>query len=169
MTGRSLLVVPLPGLARTVPRLAALPEPAPFVSLLDPFRPDVDAGALQELRRVFADVVPFWVELTGASEFPGGPTYLAPRPSAPFRHLTHEVSHHFPEVPHRPTSFTDTPHVRVPRRGDETLEDVARELANALPTSVLATEAALWRDEEDSSGGRLVSVVATFPFGTSAA
>lgn len=169
MTGRSLLVVPLPGLALTVPRLAALAEPAPFVCLLDPFTPDLDAGTLEELRRVFADVVPFSVEVTGVSEFPGGPTYLAPRPTAPFRRLTHEVGHHFPEVPHRPTSFTDTPHIRLPRRPDETLEDVARELVGLLPTSVLATEVALWGTAEGLSSRRPLEVLATFPFGTSAA
>lgn len=169
MTGRSLLVVPLPGLARAVPRLAALEEPAPFVCLLDPFEPTLDPGTLEELRRMFADVVPFSVEITGVSEFPGGPTYLAPRPGAPFRHLTHEVGRHFPEVPHRPTSFTDTPHVRLPRRADETLDQVAGELAEVLPTSVVAREAALWRDGVGPTGRRLVEVLETFPFGTSAA
>lgn len=183
--GRLLLVVPLPGLTRALPRLAQLECPAPFVPLLDPFLAEPDAGAISELTRLFADVVPFTTELDDLSEFPGGPAYLSPRPSAPFRRLAGEVAHRFPEAGHHPTSFTDLPHVRVPRHRGETLEELRTALSPWLPSATRADEAALWwcpgrrqgtaadgdgepgpSSDPASVGAR---VVATFPFGTSAA
>lgn len=166
MTGRALLVVPLPGLAGSVPRLAESGYPSPFLALLDPFLPAPDAGTLAELTRLFGDVVPFATQVVGVSEFPGGTAYLAAHPLKPFRQLTHEVAHRFPEAGHHPASLADRPHVHLSRSPGESLEDLQREVEPWLPASALTAEAALWWQHEKSGA---VTVVATFPFGTSAA
>lgn len=164
MTGRSVLVVPLPGLSSVVPRLSQAEGPVPHVTLLDPFALEPDPGTLAELAMFFADVLPFAVRLAGVSQFPGGSTYLTPEPSAPFRRLTSEITRLFPELPRPPASFDGVPHLTVPRQTGETLEDLQRELDPWLPVTVAADEASLWQVHDDA-----VRTVGVFPFGTSAA
>jgi hypothetical protein len=168
MTGHALLVVPLPVLADAVPRLSEGPWPAPAVTLLDPFLVAPDRGALDELAGLFADVVPFEVIVEELAEFPRGPTYLHPRPAAPFRHLAHSVARRFPEVGHHPTSFTDLPHLPVPPRPNERLEEMEAAMFPWLPARAFAEGAALW-GRTDGPGETVISVLATFPFGTRAA
>lgn len=164
-----MLVVPLPGLAGRIPRLSSTAYPAPFVALLDPFLATLDSGTLNELKRLFADVVPFPTEIIGVSEFPGGATYLAPHPTKPYRHLVHAVERRFPEAAgHHPSVFTDSPHVRLSPRPGETLQELQQEIEPWLPAGVLASEAALWHQDDDEDATS-TSVVAVFPFGTSAA
>jgi hypothetical protein len=165
VTGHSLLVVPLPGLLSVVPPLGR-DATVPHVPLMDPFA-DVDAideGAVAELRSYFADVVPFTVSLSEVSQFPGGSAYLAPEPVAPFRHLTQGVARLFPELPRPRGTFDLVPHVNLELRADEDLDRLRADLDPWLPVATLAREGALWVRED---GG--VRVLATFPFGTSAA
>jgi hypothetical protein len=163
--GRSLLVVPLPGLVSVVPPLGRGSTP-PYVPLLDPFAEPahLDEGVMSELRSYFADVLPFRLRLTDLSQFPGGSPYLTPDPSAPFRHLTQGVLRLFPELRPRRGMFDVVPHLDVPMGPHEDLDRLQAELDPWLPVVTVAREAALWWREEDG-----VRTLATFTFGTSAA
>lgn len=165
VTGHSLLVVPLPGLLSVMPPLAR-DATVPHVPLAEPFADvdTIDEGVLGELRSYFADVVPFPVRVSEVSQFPGGSAYLAPEPAAPFRHLTQGLARLFPELPRPRGTFDLVPHVNVEVGPDEDIERLRADLHPWLPVATLAREAALWLRKE---GG--VRVLATFPFGTSAA
>jgi hypothetical protein len=153
----SVLQVPVPELEQAVPHA--------HVTLLGPFAPkdEVTPGLLAELEALFADVTPFAFRLEDLSRFPGGTVYLSPRPSAPFRALTHELHRRFPEYPPYAGAFDDVvPHLSVAQ--DEDPEVVHRRLAAWLPLEARAREAALvWYDDP---GPR---ALARFPFGTAAA
>ncbi len=165
VSGRSLLVVPLPGLVSVAPPLGG-GVAVPHIPLLDPFTDvaDIDAGVVAELRDYFADVVPFPVRLPELSQFPNGPAYLNPEPAAPFRQLALGVGRLFPEL-RRPRDTVDlVPHLTVPLAAGATLEDLRAQLAPWLPLATIAREAALWWWAEDG-----LRTVARFEFGTSAA
>lgn len=165
VTGRSVLVVPLPGLADTLPLLAEADGPVPHIGLLDPFPLAPETGTLAELTSFFADVVPFPVTLTGVSQFPGGSAYLTPQPPAPFRHLVHGLSRLFPELPRHRTAFGESvPHLSLPEREGEDLTALQEQLEADLPVTTVAREAALWWREDAET-----RTLATFAFGTSAA
>lgn len=165
VTGHSLLVVPLPGLASVVPPLGRASQ-VPHVPLVEPFADlaALDEGAISELRGFFADVVAFGFDLTELSQFPGGAPYLAPKPAAPFRHLTLGLQRLFPELPRRRGTFDLVPHMTVALGPGQGLDELHAELAPWLPVTTLAREAALWWQSDEG-----VRTLATFPFGTSAA
>lgn len=165
VTGHSLLVVPLPGLVSVVPPLGRTPT-VPHVPLLDPFADvsQLDEGVMAELREFFADVVAFGFELHELSQFPGGAPYLAPKPAAPFRHLTLGLQRLFPELPRQRDTFDLVPHLTVAAGAGQGLDRLRAELAPWLPVTTLAREAALWWHSGDG-----VRTLATFPFGTNAA
>ena len=137
-----------------VPEVAARVARAEVV-LLDPFLPadQVDAGVVEELRDLFADVVPFSYVLGEPTRFPGGGAYLPPRPVAAFRSIIGSLRRAFPEAARRTRAFdTEVPHLALP---DDAVNAVA------APVEAHAREAALL-----ASDG---TVLATFGFGTSAA
>ncbi len=142
------LVVPVPEVAGAVPQAQ--------ITLLDPFLPadQVDDGVLAELRELFADLVPFPYVLGDPARFPGGAVYLPPEPVAAFRRVTHGLRHAFPEVVGPATSLdTVVPHLSVPE-----------ETSVPTPLEVYAREAVLVAGPPGAG-----VVLATFPFGTSAA
>ncbi len=150
------LVLPVPELARQVPHAQ--------VVLLDPFLElgRVDEGVLGELEDLFADVVPFAFELGEAARFPGGAAYLPPRPAAAFRGIVHALRRAFPEAGEPAVAIDGAiPHLPVPDGGSD--DGGAGEVTGAvtLPVEAHAREAVLL----DPDG----VVLATFPFGTSAA
>jgi hypothetical protein len=168
------LVVPVPAadwllagrVADAHSRAAGLDVPA-HVSLLVPFAPreEVSDGVLAELGDLFADVVPFSFRLETVSQFPDGPVYLAPDPSAPFRRITQQLGRRFPEYPHEENRFDDVvPHLTVPLRAGESLADVERLVAARGRVSAQAQEAALL-----AVSGAGLETLAVFPFGTTAA
>lgn len=164
VTGHSLLVVPLPGLVSVVPPLGR-GATVPHIPLVDPFTDPtrIDEGVLAELLEYFADVVPFAVRLTDLSQYPGGSPYLAPEPTAPFRHLTQGLLRLFPELPRPRPRFELVPHLGVELTPGEDLERLREQLQPWLPVATLARQAALWSRDEG------VRTLATFPFGTNAA
>lgn len=173
----SLVLIPVPELDPVVrPRLeqcspqlvpADPDDPVAHVTLLAPFAAldQLTDGVLDELYDFFADVTPFSFALTGVHRLPGGPVYLSPEPASPFRQLTHELAHRFPEYPPSGGAFDDVlPHLSVPLPDGEDEATLRDELAPRLPLPAHALEAALsWRSERGSR------TLATFPFGTSAA
>ena len=145
---------------------AGLTVPA-HVTLLVPFAaPDLlSGGVVTELAGLFGDVVPFPFELAQASRFPDGPVYLAPDPVAPFRHLVGELVRAFPEHPPYEGRFNGVvPHLTVPLRDGEQVEDLQRLVDEQGPVRALASEAQLVRVDDDG-----LEVLATFPFGNTAA
>ena len=145
---------------------AGLVVPA-HVTLLAPFvAPDqLTDGVVTELAALFGDVVPFPFELARASRFPDGPVYLAPDPAAPFRHLVGELARAFPEHPPYEARFDGVvPHLTVPLREGEQVEDLQRLVDDEGPVRALASEAELVRVDDEG-----LEVVAHFPFGTTAA
>jgi hypothetical protein len=145
---------------------AGLVVPA-HVTLLVPFasRDALTDGVLTELEGLFADVVPFPFELSRASRFPDGPAYLAPDPAAPFRTLVAELSRAFPEYPPYEGRFDGVvPHLTVPLKDGEVLDDLQKVVDGHGPVRALAAEAELvWVDSDG------LEVLAHFPFGTTAA
>ncbi len=142
-------------------------ETAAHITLLGPFAglDDIDDGLLSELESFFADVLPFTFQLTGISEFPGGTTYLAPEPAAPFRHLTHELHRRFPEYPPYRGEFDEViPHLSVPMPPGEDIDQLRFQLEPRLPLTAHAREASLFWWAPDAS-----RTLATFTFGTTAA
>lgn len=179
----SLLMVPAPELDPVVrPRLerrspelvpAGEDEVVAHVTLLSPFADlfDLGHGIVAELEAFFGDVLPFDYRLSDVLEFPGGTTYLSPVPAAPFRHLTHELAHRFPEYPHYDGAFDEVvPHLSVPLPGGNDSERAHEraqldfELGPRLPLTAHAREARLYWWEP----GRC-RTLEVFPFGTSAA
>jgi len=71
------------------------------VTLLGPFvdRGSLDAEVLGRVGSVLASIEPFAFELAELSRFAGGPSYLAPRPAAPFLRLTAALAEAFPGWP----------------------------------------------------------------------
>ena len=126
------------------------------VTLLSPFaaKEELTDGVLGELELFFADCLPFGFRLAEVAQFPGGTTYLSPDPVAPFRSLTHELHRRFPEYPPYGGQFDDVvPHLSVPDKF--TLKS---------PITAYATKALLWWYDDG-----LADVLASFPFGTTAA
>ena len=172
----SLLLIPVPELEYVVrQRLERLDpeylsrdpdETAAHITLLAPFadREKIDDGVISELRSFFADVIPFAYQLTELTQFPDGTTYLAPVPSSPFRHLTHELHQRFPEFPPYGDAFDEViPHLTIPTTGEDEAESLRFEIG-ALPITAHAQEASLFWSEADAS-----HTLETFRFGTTAA
>ncbi|WP_183407939.1 2'-5' RNA ligase family protein [Nocardioides marmoriginsengisoli] len=137
------------------------------ITLLAPFHPesDVDDAIVEHLAGFFAEVTPFGFELTELCEFPRGITYLAPEPASTFRRLTAELHRQFPEFPPYGGEFDDiVPHLTVPLTPGETTDDLRTALGSMLPIHAFAREALLVHAEEGAT-----HVIATFPFGTTAA
>jgi hypothetical protein len=142
------LVVPVAEIAARVP--------GAHIPLVDPFlaSDEVDDGVLNELRELFAELVPFAYVLGEPARFPDGEQYLPPQPVTVFRRLTHSIRRAFPESVGPATSLdTVVPHLWVPESADV-----------PTPLEVHAREALLLVGRGDNE-----SVLATFTFGTSAA
>ena len=142
-------------------------SPAAHISLYAPFlSPDkIDDGVIGELERCFAELTSFGFTLTEVCEFPDGVAYLAPEPAAPFARLTLEVHRLFPEASPEGIAFDDiVPHLTVPLPPGETVDDLRTHLRKSLPLTAHAAAAALVHVEEEDT-----HVIATLPFGTSAA
>ncbi|MGH8965519.1 MAG: 2'-5' RNA ligase family protein [Actinomycetes bacterium] len=172
----SLLMIPVPELDHVVrPRLERLnpghvstdpDETTAHITLLAPFadRDKIDDGLLAELRSIFSDVIPFEYKLSEITQFPDGTTYLAPVPSCPFRHLTHELFQRFPEFPPYGGAFDEVvPHLTIPTSDEDTIESRRFE-TGALPITAHAQEAALVWWEPGA-----IHTLETFRFGTTAA
>ena len=144
------LVLPVPEVADAVPDA--------HIALLEPFLPieDIDEGVLAELRKIFAEVVPFGYVLGEAARFPSGAAYLPPQPVAVFRRIAQSLRRSFPEVVGHPTSL----HGAIPHLA---LGDVAVEVLDP-PLDAHAREAVLLVREDDGT-----RVLGRFPFGNSAA
>jgi hypothetical protein len=130
--------------------------PEAHITVLDPFLPvgDVDEGVLEELRELFAELVPFAYVLGEPARFPDGEKYLPPQPVTVFRRITYSLRRSFPETIGPATSLdTVVPHLPVPEDADV-----------PTPLEVHAREALLLTGYGE--GQRLI---ATFRFGTSAA
>ena len=137
------------------------------ITLLAPFLPEaeIDDSIVDHLEGFFADLTPFGFELTELCEFPRGITYLAPEPASTFRRLTAELHRQFPEFPPYGGEFDDiVPHLTVPLVPGETTDDFRTSLGSLLPIHAFAREATLVHVEEGAT-----HVIATLPFGTSAA
>jgi hypothetical protein len=168
------LVVPVPSVDWLVldrrPASDGLRVPA-HVTLIAPFVPpdELTEGLLAELATLFSDVVPFSFALQETAAFPDGTVYLAPEPAAPFRQLTHALAKAFPEYPPYEGRFeTVVPHVTVPLLDHESVDDVARLVAEREETQGwprgYAQEAQLLVVHGDD-----LDVGAEFPFGMAAA
>jgi 2'-5' RNA ligase len=140
---------------------------AAHITLLAPFHPPsrIDDAVIRYLAGFFAEVMPFGYELTEVCEFPSGITYLAPEPAAPFRRLTQDLHHAFPEFPPYGGAFDEVvPHLTVPLPPGEDTESLRTSLQRTLPLVAHAVEAVLVHVEEGDT-----HVIATLPFGISAA
>ncbi len=94
---------------------AALGVP-PHITVLYPFIAprQLDAAALETLRRFFAGQAPIAFQLEEPRRFGGETLYLAPEPSEPFRLLTLGVWRLFPEAPPYAGRWPDiVPHLSV--------------------------------------------------------
>lgn len=139
------LVLPLPEVAGRLPDA--------FIDLLAPFLPleEVGDGVLGELEDYFGGLVPFEFVLGDPARFPSGAAYLPPQPVTALRRVVHGLRHLFPEVVQPNSSFDAVvPHLPLPE-----------EAVVVTPLEVHARAAQLLRGDG--------TVLAEFPFGTSAA
>lgn len=129
------------------------------VTVLAPFGRDnrPTAEEIDELARFFADVTPFAFTLTGESVFPSGIRYLSPEPAATFSRLTHQLHRLFPEYPPYGGQFDIVvPHLTIPMG------------VTVASTPIRAHARAAMLMHHDAAEG-YTTVMARFPFGTSAA
>jgi 2'-5' RNA ligase len=87
------------------------------VTLVVPFVPAerLDDSVIEALRAVLEPVEPFDYVLGGVCAFPGGTTYLAPRPPEPFVELVRAIERRWPEhPPYEGVHDTVVPHVTIP-------------------------------------------------------
>lgn len=121
-----------------------MPDEPPHVTVLGPF---VDLAAvngelLAQLAATFATVERFEFELVEVRAFPGGLTYLAPAPEAPFRALTQRLHRRYPDWPPYRGRFTDVvPHLTV---GAVPVGAARVAFAGLLPIRCRATKAHLY-------------------------
>lgn len=146
--GLTRLVIPVPEIGLAGARIALLD---PFLDALQ-----VDEGIISELRELFAGIVPFTFVLGEPARFPSGAAYLPPEPVGVFRRIAQSLRHTFPEaVGDHPSLPASIPHLPL---ADKELDAVP------APLEVHAREALLTMCTDGQE-----RVLATFPFGTSAA
>jgi hypothetical protein len=146
------------GIVILVPEATHL-APYAHVTLLAPFGRDggPTVEEIGEVERFFADVTPFDFTLDGESTFPGGLRYLCPEPAITFSRLTHRLHRLFPEYPPYGGAYDlVVPHLTIP----------ADAPAAGAPLRARAHEAVLLHGDLEEA---TYSVLARFPFGTSAA
>lgn len=113
----------------------------PHITVVYPFMPPerIDATTEAEIARLFARLSPFRFRLDRVERFPGGVTYLAPEPSAPFVDLALSVCGRWPRYPPYGGAFPAiVPHLTV-GYPEEPVEDLEG-LKQALPIEGEATE-----------------------------
>lgn len=117
------------------------------VTVLFPFIPParVDAEVLDRLRRLFADVAAFEVDLTHTAWFDEDVLWLAPDDPKPFRALTELVHREFPEFPPFAGQFADVvPHLTVAHGCDVAdMRAAERAVAQHLPIHARITTVTL--------------------------
>jgi 2'-5' RNA ligase len=103
------IIVPVPQARRFAPH--------PHITLLAPFRDPselVDDSLRADLRAVFASTSPFHFRLVEVRRFPDDHLYLVPEPDEPFRAMTIELSHRYPDCPPYGGAFSEViPHLTI--------------------------------------------------------
>ena len=84
------------------------------VTLLYPFRSEVDDVAVGEIGEIAARITAFDVAFAQLGHFPGGVVYLAPSPAEPFHRLIAALMMSFPDCPPYSGTISDpVPHLTV--------------------------------------------------------
>jgi 2'-5' RNA ligase len=113
---------------------AAAGVPA-HVTVLYPFRQEVDDAVHELVAAVAAGVPPFDIEFRSVARFPGEVVYLAPDPARPFLELMTAMFERFADCPPYGGAFADpVPHLTVADGVDDTTATtLERELRTRLP------------------------------------
>jgi 2'-5' RNA ligase superfamily len=115
------------------------------VTVLYPFREDVDDEAAARVGRICSTVPAFEVEFATTGRFPGVVVWLRPEPSRPFTLLTQTLAAEFPDCPPYAGLVPDPiPHLTVAINVDElTASALEAVLAEHLPVRSLVEGLAL--------------------------
>lgn len=115
---------------------AALGVPA-HVTVLYPFRSEVDDISAGKVAAIATRITSFDVAFASIGHFPGGVVYLAPSPSGPFHRLTEAVMTSFPDCPPYSGTISDpVPHLTVADGVDATTATaLERVLQPGLPVT----------------------------------
>ena len=107
------------------------------VTILYPFRSELDEGADNDITDLADGVIAFDVEFAAVSQFPGGVVYLAPSPSEPFLRLIAAAMRMFPDCPPYSGTISDPiPHLTVADGVDAlTAATLDRALRPGLPVT----------------------------------
>jgi 2'-5' RNA ligase len=151
LAGQSAVIIPVPEVESVVggwrarfDLAAAVGVPA-HVTVVYPFLPvaALTEPVVDELRAIVAHRAAFEVRFARCDRFPGV-LFLAPAPDEPFRRLTAELVHRWPEAPPYGGEFADpVPHLTVAHVATPTeLDEAERDVAARLP--IAATVEAAW-------------------------
>ncbi len=139
--GQTAIIVPVGAAEPIVGRWRTQFDPAAaagvpaHVTLIYPFLPDqdLDGDVLRDVRRLVAHHPSFTVTFTNCGQFPDV-LFLVPDPDAPFRRLTADLFHRWPDAPPYAGLITDpVPHLTIthgasPREAAEAQSDVTTRL-----------------------------------------
>lgn len=120
------------------------------VTLLYPFRSEVDDIAIGEIAEIAARITAFDVAFAHLGDFPDGVVYLAPSPSEPFHRLIAAVMTSFPDCPPYSGAISDpVPHLTVAGGVDATTATVLeRALRPGLPVTARVERISLIGQDE---------------------
>lgn len=105
------------------------------ITVLFPFRAEVDSGTDAAISEIARSTEPFAVRFSSIERFPGIVLYLAPTPSAPIRGLTRRLAGSFPDCPPYGGAISDpTPHLTIGLDLEEAVADrIADDVRSHLP------------------------------------
>lgn len=134
------------------------------VTVLHPFRPEIDDTTAEQVADVARAIEPFDVRFARTGSFPGV-VYLAPEPADPFADLTQRCIEVFPDCPPYEGRFPDTvPHLTIGVGLDgDAHRQLSEDVSSRLPIEARVTELTLL--VENDEGGW--SVGRSWPLGTS--
>jgi 2'-5' RNA ligase len=165
LKGQSAVIIPVPEVEPVVSgwrarfdTAAALGVPA-HVTVVYPFLPvaALTEPVVDQLRAIVEGRPAFGMQFSRCDRFPGV-LFLAPEPDEPFRRLTADLVHHWPEAPPYGGEFADpVPHLTVAHLATPTeLNEAERDLTARLPITatveaawLIAFDGELWRRRAD--------------------
>lgn len=104
------------------------------VTILHPFRAEVDAVTATEVASIAREIGPFETTFDAVGRFPGEVVFLVPEPVARFKEMTRSFFAAFPDCPPYGGAHPDTePHLNV---GSSLEPTIAKSVTNALLPSL---------------------------------
>jgi 2'-5' RNA ligase len=129
--------------------MAARGVPA-HITLLYPFRPNIDATTVEQVATIARRISPFEVTFADVGRFPGELVFLAPEPAAAFSEIIRHFIETFPDCPPYGGAHPDPiPHLTVASDvGATTAQQIAVAVASRLPISTAVDHVTLLVEDD---------------------